>query len=88
MKNSAFLSLKTREARKNLALLPKYLEELNWPMVLGGTFAETALGAPAVSSLAVWVEYGQGSLQGMIEMPRQGDRNSAARSQARGYLLE
>ena len=24
----------------------------------------------------------------MIEMPRQGDRNSAARSQARGYLLE
>lgn len=57
-------------------------------MVLGGTFAETALGAPAVSSLAVWVEYGQESLQGMIEMPRQGDRNSAARPQARGYLLE
>lgn len=45
MKNSAFLSLKTREARKNLALLPKCLEELTWPMVLDGTFAETSLGA-------------------------------------------
>jgi hypothetical protein len=42
MKNSAFLGMKIREGRKNLASLPKYPEELTWPMVLGGAFTETA----------------------------------------------